>query len=176
MEILDVYDKYRNLTGKRILKNQYSELNKGEYTLLAYVAIFNQENEMLIQKRYSQLDRHPNLWDISASGHVLSGETSDEAIKRKLFEELGHVHNFIEDRAYLTINYDKSYCDVFIINDDIDINNLRLNYEKVQNVTWATKDEILQLIDEGKFIPYDSSFIELLFFNKDKRGAIKGEI
>lgn len=176
MEILDVYDKYRNLIGKRIFKNQYFELNENEYTLLAYVAIFNSENEMLIQKRQTQLDRHPNLWDISASGHVLTGESSDEAIERKLFEELGHTHNFIEDRAYLTINYEKSYCDVFIINDDININNLRLNYEKVQNVTWATKDEILQLIDERKFIPYESSFIELLFFNKDKRGVIKGEI
>ena len=176
MEILDVYDKYRNLTGKRILKNQYSELRTNEYTLLAYVAIFNSENEMLIQKRQTQLDRHPNLWDISASGHVLSNESSDEAIERKLLEELGHQHDFFEDRAYLTINYDKSYCDVFIINDDIDINNLRLNYDKVQNVTWATKDEILQLIDEGKFIPYDSSFIELLFFNKDIRGVLKGEI
>lgn len=173
MEILDVYDKYRNLTGKRILKNQYSELKKDEYTLLAYVAIFNSENEMLIQKRNAELDRHPNLWDISASGHVLYGESSDEAIERKLFEELGYEHNFIEDRAYLTINYDKSYCDVFIINYDIDVNELRLNYDKVQNVTWATKDEILQLIDEEKFIPYDDSFIELLFFNKEKRGVIK---
>ena len=76
MEILDVYDKYRNLTGKRILKKQYSELKKDEYTLLAYVAIFNKENEMLIQKRQAQLERHPNLWDISAGGHSIAGETT----------------------------------------------------------------------------------------------------
>ena len=173
MEILDVYDKYKTLTGKKILKGQYNELLQGEYTLLTYVAIFNSENEMLIQKRQAELDRHPNLWDISASGHVISGETSDEAIERKLYEELGHKHEFVEDLAYFTINNNKSFGDVYIINDDIDINDLRLDYKKVQNDTWATKDEILQLIEEEKFIPYTEGFIELLFFNKDKRGVLK---
>ncbi len=173
MEILDVYDKYKTLTGKKILKGQYNELLQGEYTLLTYVAIFNSENEMLIQKRQAELDRHPNFWDISASGHVISGETSDEAIERKLYEELGHKHEFVEDLAYFTINNNNSFGDVYIINDDIDVNDLRLDYKKVQNVTWATKEEILQLIEEEKFIPYTEGFIELLFFNKDKRGVLK---
>ena len=34
MEILDVYDKYKTLTGKKILKGQYNELLQGEYTFL----------------------------------------------------------------------------------------------------------------------------------------------
>lgn len=173
MEILDVYDKYKNLTGKKIFKNQYNELDYGEYTLFTYVAIFNSDNEMLIQKRQSNLDRYPNIWDISASGHVISGETSDEAIKRKLFEELGHSHEFLDDNPYFTVNNYKSFGEVYIINEDIDINNLRLDYNKVQNVTWASKDEILQLIDEEKFIPYTEGFIELLFFNKNIRGVLK---
>lgn len=173
MEILDIYDKYKTLTGKKILKNQYNDLKNDEYILFTYVAIFNSENEMLIQKRQDSLDRHPNLWDISASGHVISGETSDEAMGRKLKEELGHNHKFEEYMPYLTINNYKSFGDVYIINDDIDINNLKLDYSKVQNVTWASKDEILQLIEEEKFIPYTEGFIELIFFNKNIRGILK---
>ena len=175
MEILDVYDKYKNLTGKKILKNQYNDLEKGEYILFTYVAIFNNENEMLIQKRQDSLDRHPNLWDISASGHVISGETSDEAMERKLLEELGHEHKFLEDMPYLTVNNYKSFGDVYIINDNIDINNLKLDYSRVQNVTWASKEEILQLIEEEKFIPYTEGFIELLFFNREVRGILKNK-
>lgn len=175
MEILDIYDKYRTITGKKILKQECNKLNENEYILFVYVAIFNQENEMLIQKRNSNLERYPNYWDISGSGHVNSGETTDEAIERKIFKEIGYSHQFIENRPYITINEDKKFSDVFIISDEIDINKLRLNYEKVENVTWATKDEILQLIDEGKFIPYTHSFIDLLFFNKDTRGVIMGE-
>ena len=37
---------------------------------------------------------------------------------------------------------------------------------------WASKDEIMQLINEEKFIPYCPGFIELLFFNQNKRGLI----
>ncbi len=175
MEILDVYDKYKTLTGKKILKNQYSDLENDEYILFTYVAIFNSENEMLIQKRQTSLDRHPNLWDISASGHVKTGETSNEAIERKLYEELGHKHEFLEDVPYLTINNYKSFGDVYIINEDIDISELKLDYSKVQNVTWASKEEILQLIEEEKFIPYTEGFIELIFFNKNNRGILKNK-
>ena len=48
-----------------------------------------------------------------------------------------------------------------------------IQYEEVQNVTWANKEEIHQLIEEGKFIPYCTGFIDLLFFQKDSRGVIE---
>lgn len=176
MDILDIYDKYRNLTGRKMLKNQYSDLRENEFTLFTYLAIFNEDNEMLIQKRHHELDRSPNLWDITASGHALSGEVSNEAIERKLLEELGYEYSFEDERPYFTVNGNKSYGDVYIINEDVDINNLRLNYNKVQNVTWANKEEILQLIDEKKFIPYSHAFIEMIFANKNMRGALMGDI
>ena len=175
MEILDIYDKYRNLTGKKILKENYNSLNNDEFTIFSYAVIFNQENEMLIQKRNSELNKYPNFWDLSVNGNVYSGETTFETIERILFEEYGYEHNFLDERPYLTINSDKKFCDVYIINNNIDINILKLDYKKIQNVTWATKDEILQLIDEARFVPYERSFIELLFFNKDTRGVIIGE-
>lgn len=172
MEIWDAYDKYKNLTGRRVYKED--DLKEDEYTLVVHLAIFNSENEMLIQKRQSTRERYPNLWDISTSGHVISGETSEEAIEREAFEELGYIHDFSEDRPYMTFNYSKKFGDVYIVTDELlDINNLKLQYEEVQNITWASKEEIFQLIEEEKFIPYSQGFIELLFFNKEKRGIIK---
>ena len=128
---------------------------------------------MLIQKRQSTRNRFPNLWDISAGGHSISGETSKEAIQREAYEELGYIHDFSNDRPYLTINYDDGFGDVYLLNDEnLDINDLRLQKEEVQSVTWANKNEIMQLINEEKFIPYCTGFIELLFFNQNKRGLI----
>ena len=72
-----------------------------------------------------------------------------------------------------TINYSDGFGDVYIvIDDELDINDLRLQKEEVQSVTWASKEEIIQLINEEKFIPYCPGFIELLFFNQNKRGLI----
>lgn len=177
MEIWDVYDKDRNITGKKVSRYEDKPLKEGEYGLVVHVAIFNQDNEMLIQKRQSTKEQYPNLWDISAGGHSILGENSAEAIERELFEELGYKYDFSNERPFFTVNYVDGFGDVYIISDeDIEINDLKLQYNEVQNITWANKNEIIQLIDEGKFIPYSYGFIELLFFNKDIRGVINKRI
>lgn len=174
MEIWDIYDKNKNITGRFVSRDQGSTLKEGEFDLAVHVAIFNDNNEMLIQKRQSSKDTYPNYWDISAGGHSVAGETSEEAIERELFEELGYRYDFSNERPYLTIHRTDKFDDIYIIKDEnIDINKLRLQYEEVQNVTWANKEEIHQLIEEGKFIPYCTGFIDLLFFQKDSRGVIE---
>lgn len=36
---------------------------------------------------------------------------------------------------------------------DIDVSELKLQYEEVQQVKWATINEIFEKIDDGSFIP-----------------------
>ncbi len=54
-----------------------------------HVFIFNRSGEVLLQKRSRWKDRHPNLWDSSAAGHVDAGEEYDATAVRELNEELG---------------------------------------------------------------------------------------
>ena len=54
-----------------------------------HLFIFNRAGELLLQKRSRWKDRHPNLWDSSAAGHVGAGEEYDETAVRELREELG---------------------------------------------------------------------------------------
>ena len=172
MEIWDIYDKYKNITGKKILKSQKNDLKNDEYELVVHIAIFNKNDELLIKKRQSHRERYPNLWDLTAGGHVLAGETSEQAIEREVLEELGIRIDLKNERPYFTINYDNGFDEIFVIQEDIDINDLKLQYEEVQNITWANKQEVMQLIDDEKFIPYNKGFIELLFFQNYNRGVI----
>jgi 8-oxo-dGTP pyrophosphatase MutT (NUDIX family) len=55
----------------------------------AYVLVFNDVNELYIQKRSSTKDVYPGYWDIAAGGVVLAGESYLAAAHRELFEELG---------------------------------------------------------------------------------------
>ena len=41
MELWDVYDKYRNLTGKTVVRQERGALKEGEYGLVVHVAVFN---------------------------------------------------------------------------------------------------------------------------------------
>jgi 16S rRNA (adenine1518-N6/adenine1519-N6)-dimethyltransferase len=54
-----------------------------------HILIFNSAGELFLQKRSRLKDRHPNVWDSSAAGHVDAGEEYDEAAVRELEEELG---------------------------------------------------------------------------------------
>ena len=54
-----------------------------------HLFIFNGRGELFLQKRSPWKDRHPQLWDSSAAGHVEAGEDYDETAVRELEEELG---------------------------------------------------------------------------------------
>ena len=54
-----------------------------------------------------------------------------------------------------------------------DINQLSLQYEEVQKVKWASITEILAMIDNGEFIPYHRSLIQVLFDLRKQYGCIR---
>jgi len=55
---------------------------------------------------------------------------------------------------------------------DVDLTTLTLQESEVQAVRWAEEEEIHQMIDDGRFIPYHHSLITLLFALRDRRGNI----
>jgi len=53
------------------------------------------------------------------------------------------------------------------------LNELTLQTEEVQAVKWASKVEILKLIELKKFIPYYESIIAFLFEGRHHYGSIR---
>lgn len=149
------------------------ELKANEFHLVVHICLFNSKNQMLIQQRQPFKKGWPNMWDVTVGGSCLSGETSSQGAERELLEEIGYKADLSAERPYFTINFSFGFDDYYIIEDDVDINSLVLQYDEVQDIRWATKEEVMQLIDEGKFIPYHKSLIELIFDMRHNRGAIK---
>lgn len=173
MEKWDIYDSNRCKTGRFISRGE--NLGEGEYHLAVQLCIFNSKGEMLIQQRQPFKDDWANMWDITAAGSALAGETSQLAAQRELFEELGIRVELSGIRPHLTVNFDGGFCDVFLIEQDTDINTLALQEDEVQAVKWAGKDEILSMIRCGEFITYYTPFIELLFESRNRYGSHSSE-
>ncbi|PIE64669.1 MAG: NUDIX hydrolase [Desulfobacterales bacterium] len=55
----------------------------------AYILVFNEREELFVQKRSLSKDIYPGLWDVAAGGVVLSGESYLESAVREIQEELG---------------------------------------------------------------------------------------
>lgn len=169
MEIWDLYDKDRIKTGETMVRG--SKFKENTYHLIVHVCIFNLEGKMLIQQRQPFKDGWPNMWDITVGGSAVSGDTSQLAAEREVYEEIGYKLSLDGIRPSLTINFDKGFDDIYLIQKDIDISKLKLQYEEVQSVKWASKEEILSMIDEEIFIPYHKSLIDLLFFMKTSKNS-----
>lgn len=160
MELFDVYNMDRGKTGKTLERGAFRDC--GYYTVV-HACVFNKKGEMLIQQRQPFKDGWANLWDVTMGGHAVAGENSRNAAERELFEEIGLKLDFSSLRPNLTVNFDNGFDDYYLIEMEPDIETLSLQYEEVQRVKWATREEIIALIESGEFIPYYKSLIGLLF-------------
>lgn len=169
MELWDVYNIDRTKSGKTMVRGEAFE--EGAYHMVVHICIFNSKGEMLIQQRQSFKEGWPNLWDITVGGSAVQGDSSQTAAERELQEELGICLNLQGIRPNLTINFDRGFDDIYLIEKDIELDQLTLQYEEVQNAKWATKEEILEMIEAGQFIPYYASLIQLFFDSRKKYGC-----
>ena len=171
MELWDLYKIDRTKNGKTMIRG--NKIEEGNYRLVVHACIFNSDGKMLIQQRQPFKSGWSNMWDITVGGSAQKGDTSQDTVERELFEEIGLTINLQNVRPNLTMNFDTGFDDVYLIEKDIDISNLKLQYEEVQQVKWADLNEILLMIDEGIFIPYYKSLIQLFFDSRYQYGSIK---
>ena len=169
MELFDLYDLNKNKTGKIISRGD--AVPSGMYRLVVHCCIFNTENKMLIQQRSSNKS-YPNRWDISAGGCCQAGETSQQAMKREVSEELGIIIDF-NQAPNICFTFDEGFDDFYFVDKDLDIKDLTLQKEEVQNTKWATKEEIKEMITNGSFIKYHLSMIDFLFEIKGNKDIYK---
>ena len=149
---------------------------QGTYHLVVHVCIFNQKGEMLIQQRQAFKEGWPNLWDVTMGGSALKGETSQQAAMREVKEELGLDIDLTNCRPSLTNHFEQGFDDIYLIHQEVDLSKLQLQYEEVQDVKWASQQEILELMREGQFIPYYESLINLFFEMRHSVGMIRESI
>lgn len=144
---------------------------EGRYRLVVHVCIFNTKGEMLIQQRVPFKSTWANMWDLSAAGGVVSGETSQDAARRELFEEIGLDADFSGKPHAFSSTFPEGFDDFYILEQDLDISTLRCQPEEVQALKWASLEEVHAMIDSGEFIPYHKGFIEFLFFRQNGSGT-----
>lgn len=71
----------------------------------------------------------------------------------------------------MTIHFDQDLDDIYLIRYPVNIQNLVIQNEEVQNVKWASLEDITNLLKQEKFVPYHQNLISLYFEMKNKRGA-----
>lgn len=120
----------------------------------AHIVIFNQAGNILLQKRSQNKDIQPGKWDTAVGGHLMPGESFEDAARRETGEELG----IKTEKLPLIYLFDLK------IRNDIESENVRVfgalhngpfqpPPEEIDELKFWSKREIKQKRGSGCFTP-----------------------
>lgn len=149
MELLDVYDGNGNTTGRTIARgDKETVLSENEHIAVSVIFIENDNSEFLIQKTSKEKGGKFS----STGGHVHSGETPLEAIKREVKEELGiNIYNN-QIKEYGFLRYDMPLRYIYYLRKNIDLNNIQLQKSEVDYVEYMSISKINELIETNQML------------------------
>ena len=150
-ELRDLYDINGNKTDKCYYKGD--NIPDGYYPMVVMTVIRNSKGEFLMQKR---VEAKGGDWGVTG-GHPKVGETPIEGIITEVKEELGL--DFSKDDF---IEYD-SGCDgkdcykMYLVNKDIDLNDITIQKEELTEVRWFSMEELDNMVSTGELNPDQTS-------------------
>ncbi len=165
MEKRDLYDKDRNLTGKKIYKGE--PVPEGNYIIVVLVYIQNSDGKFLIQKR----SQRKNGLYATTGGHPKSGEDSVQGIITEVKEEIGvdiKAENLVRYHGGRSDTEHVFFDDYYIKMNIENINNLVLQKEEVESVHWFSAEEVTESMKNGTFFINHYEEFEILLDWLDK--------
>lgn len=94
-------------------------LGKGVLHRAFSIFVFNSDNELLLQKRSASKMLWPNYWSNTCCSHPRRGESMEQAVTRRLEQELGFncplefLYKFKYHAQYGSIGAEHEYCWVY---------------------------------------------------------------
>lgn len=157
MELVDLYDGQKELTGEKASKK---EVPDGKFRLSVHVWITNDEGELLLQQRLATAHKFPNMWSVTG-GAVQAGESSLDGVLRELSEELGIKAEKEEMKFLASYRRKFDYVDVWLLNRNIDVKDIKMQEDEVQAVKWVTSEEFEKMLDSKEVIRSSYDYYKL---------------
>ncbi len=161
-ELIDIYDENNKSLGVSKMKSEAHR--NGLWHRAAHIWIYNSNKEILLQLRTKNKELYPDMWDISAAGHVSAGEEPAISALREMEEEIGlsvkpEELEFSEIRKvsaiYKEIN-NNEFCYVYFLKFDGEINGLSLQKTEVAEIKFVPINKIKEELKlyPDKYVPH----------------------
>lgn len=154
-ERFDVLNELGEFTGKVATREECHR--KGLWHRAVYGFIIDENKNVLLQKRSANKKLWPNMWDVTAGGHVNSGEFGRQALIREVKEELGidikdDEIKYLVGSTSVNIQGDiinKHYNECYLITKNVNVSDIKLQLEEVSEVKYFSKEKLLDRISDN---------------------------
>ena len=130
------------------------------------VAILNEKNEILIQQRAASKEKNPNMWDISAAGHISAGQDALSAATREINEEVSvnlgfnvevkefrYMYSFRKQQIISEDFIENQFYDFFILRQNgLSKESLKFQESEVQAIDFVSASRFNEMRKENVFV------------------------
>ncbi len=164
LELFDVLDENGKQTG--VIQERGVCHREGDPHATVHMWIVRRYAEkcgwqILLQKRNRCKDSHPGCYDISSAGHISAGDIPLPSALRELQEELGltvsaeelhpiglHQGSF-DDVFYGIPFHDREFSHVYVLEKDINPEDLTLQESEIESVLWMDLAECVEAVQNN---------------------------
>lgn len=153
IEMIDILDADGNQTG--CVKEKNAVHHDGDWHREVRIWVVNKNLEVLLQRRALSKKIHPGHLSCSAGGHISAGETSLQAAKREVAEELGidSAPQYLSTNKYSehhgNENITNCFFDVYAIYPGPDISNFKIQKEELEEVFYVPISFVRDSVENG---------------------------
>lgn len=115
---------------------------KGSLHRAFSVFLFDSQHRLLVHRRSEKKPLWPGFWTNSCCSHPRQGENLDEAVHRRITEELGvtalatRVYDFEYRAAYRDVGTEHELCHVFLAQVTADTGALMVHEDEIMEWAW----------------------------------------
>ncbi len=169
-ELIDICDNDNNLTGVQKMKTEAHK--KGLWHRASHIWVYNSKKEILLHLRSKDKSFFPNVWDLSAGGHIGANEDPINGGLREIQEEIG-LKLTTEDLLFMMIKKQKTKFEdlknnefyyVYLYKFDGNADELKLQTEEVQEARFFpinTLEKDLK-INPNKYVSHGDYWFEVI--------------
>lgn len=129
-----------------------------------YVWIFNDKEEVVLQKRSDMKEQYPGLWFYSLGGHVSFGEDYKNSAIREAIEELGikilEIDLIFLDKILIQNDGNNHFETIYAYKYKNNYDTIKISNEELNGLMWIKIDKLLNPDEDFKsyVVPYLFSY------------------
>ena len=169
-EMIDVLDENGVKTGRIATRKEVHQ--QGLWHRAIVVAVINEKNEILVQQRSHNKDKNPDKWDISAAGHISSGQDALMAATREInaevsvnlgfnveVKEFRYMYSFRKQQVIREDYIENQFYDFFVLRQiGLNKESLKFQESEVQAIDFVTISKFNEMRKDGLLVQRDEVY------------------